>query len=478
MKPFTAPRETLGSLGPETAAALIAAASDIAIVLDHEGIVRDVAFHDETLYSNLQNVESWPGRPLVDVVTSESRAKVEALLREVDSLDRARSRHINHPSSQRNDVAVAYTAARIGSEGRIMALGRDLRAISELQFRLVEAQQSMERDYSRLRNMEMRYRLLFQESAEPVLIVDAATGKLVEANPAAGALFGEQTARIIGRPFLDILDPDSRKPADAFFTGIRVAGRADDMHANLSDGRGGALVSASLFRQGATALFLVRLSRLDSQTPAAVLPKMTWKLLKLIENAPDAFVVTDPDGLILSANGAFLEMAELASEQQARTESLGRWLGRAGADLSVLVTMLRQNGLVRLFAATIRGDFGTVSDVEISAVSVMNSERQCLGFAIRNVSRRLKADPLPGRGSLPTSVAHLTELVGRVSLKELVREATDVIERLSIEAALELTRDNRASAADMLGLSRQSLYVKLRRYGMIDPTADTDGSEG
>ena len=55
-----------------------------------------------------------------------------------------------------------------------------------------------------------------------------------------------------------------------------------------------------------------------------------------------------------------------------------------------------------------------------------------------------------------------------MALKDLVREATEVIERLCIEAALELTGDNRASAAEMLGLSRQSLYVKLRRYGLGD----------
>jgi DNA-binding protein Fis len=30
-----------------------------------------------------------------------------------------------------------------------------------------------------------------------------------------------------------------------------------------------------------------------------------------------------------------------------------------------------------------------------------------------------------------------------------------------------LTQNNRASAAEMLGLSRQSLYVKLRRFGML-----------
>ena len=69
----------------------------------------------------------------------------------------------------------------------------------------------------------------------------------------------------------------------------------------------------------------------------------------------------------------------------------------------------------------------------------------------------------------------LTELIGRVPLKDLVREATDVIERLCIEAALDLTSDNRASAAEMLGLSRQSLYVKLRRYGLGDSGPEEGG---
>ncbi len=77
---------------------------------------------------------------------------------------------------------------------------------------------------------------------------------------------------------------------------------------------------------------------------------------------------------------------------------------------------------------------------------------------------------LAGR-PLSRSVEQLTELIGRVSLKDLVQESTEVIERLAIEAALELTNDNRAAAAEMLGLSRQSLYVKLRRYGIGALTA-------
>jgi DNA-binding NtrC family response regulator len=73
---------------------------------------------------------------------------------------------------------------------------------------------------------------------------------------------------------------------------------------------------------------------------------------------------------------------------------------------------------------------------------------------------------------LPRSVQQLTELIGRVPLKDLVRDTTDVIERLCIEAALELTGDNRASAAEMLGLSRQSLYVKMRRFGVVEGAGD------
>jgi len=101
-------------------------------------------------------------------------------------------------------------------------------------------------------------------------------------------------------------------------------------------------------------------------------------------------------------------------------------------------------------------------------VSVRNGGHPSFGYAIRNVGPRLQVETRAAR-QLPRSVEQLSELIGRVSLKDLVREATEVIERLSIEAALELTNDNRASAAEMLGLSRQSLYVKLRRYGIGDP---------
>jgi transcriptional regulator PpsR len=261
---------------------------------------------------------------------------------------------------------------------------------------------------------------------------------------------------------------------ELLLSGVRATGRADEVRVQLEEDSKDIIVSASPFRQESTTYLLVRLGIPVADADAIVLPKAKTKLLKLVENVPDAFVVTGQDGRIMTANAAFLDMAQLPNEDQALGEPLERWLGQPGVELEVLTASLRQRGPVRLFATTMRGEYGATTDVEISAVSVMNGVGPCYGFAIRDVGPRVTA---PARASTrtPRSVEQLTELIGQVPLKDLVREATDVIERLCIEAALELTGDNRASAAEMLGLSRQSLYVKLRRYGLGDLPADGSG---
>jgi transcriptional regulator PpsR len=129
---------------------------------------------------------------------------------------------------------------------------------------------------------------------------------------------------------------------------------------------------------------------------------------------------------------------------------------------------------LKLFASVLRGEHGSPVDVEISATTVGAGPQGRLGFTIRNVSSRISIDG-SDHPQIPRSREQLAELIGRVPLKELVRETTDVIERMCIETALKLTGDNRATAAEMLGLSRQSLYVKLRRYGLAGPN-DSDDS--
>ncbi|MBU8540572.1 transcriptional regulator PpsR [Falsiroseomonas tokyonensis] len=465
MKSFATPRTSLGPLDADAAAGLIAAAADIALVLDEAGIIRDLAFSNAELAREFDGPESWLGRSWVETVAKDSRPKVEAMLAPDPAKEAVRWRHVNQLSARGASIPVLCSVAPLGQAGRSVVFGRDLRPLSQLQQRMVEVQQSMERDYSRLRQAETRYRLLFQMSMDPVLILDAEQQRIMEANPAAQRLFGRNARRMPGRTLNEVFEPEDRAAVQTLLANVRSAGRADDVTAHLAEGGEAVLVSASTFRQEGGLLFLVRLSVPNHQ--GADLPEAQSKLLKVVEVAPDGFVVTDASAHLLTANAAFLDMAQLTSEEQARGEPLDRWIGRQGVELEVLLSNLRNRGAVRLYATTLHGALGGQVEVEISAVSVMNGGQSCFGFQIRDIGARSRPAVRAAEGAT-RSVEQLTELIGRVPLKDLVREATDAIERLCIEAALELTGDNRASAAEMLGLSRQSLYVKLRRYGLGD----------
>ncbi len=471
MKAFKAPKTSLGNLDAEAAAILITAAADVALIIDEHGVIRDVAFNSEDLAAEMEGEESWLGRPWLDTVAEDSRPKVEAMLQDVADRTLPRWRHINQGAGQGGSVPILFSTVRVGEGGRVVAFGRDLRPLSVLQQRLVEAQQSIDRDYARLRHAETRYRMLFQLWTEPVLILDAATLAVLEANRAADQLLGRGGKRGAVRIFLDVFAERTRERIQLMLAGMRATGRAEDIQAVLQEDGREVLVSATPFRQENASLVLVRLTYPQGEAGAVVLPRAKSKMLRLVESVPDAFVVTEQDGRIVTANAAFIEMAQLGAEDQAVGQPLERWLGQPGVEMEVLTANLRQRGPVRLFATTLRGEYGATVDVEISAVTVMNGTGPCFGFAIRDIGTRVTA---PGRaaGRAPRSVEQLTELIGQVPLKDLVREATDVIERLCIEAALELTGDNRASAAEMLGLSRKSLYVKLRRYGLGDLPAE------
>ncbi len=467
VKTFVSPQTSLGDLDARSAASLIAASSDVTLIVDARGTIRDTAFQSTELLDELNESAQWVGRAMVATVAPDSRPKVEALLREATAAE-PKWRHVNHLAPDGRSVPVLYCGVQIGEDGRVVVFGRDLRVMSALQQRLMNAQQSMERDYSKLRDVEMRYRLLFQLSSEAVLILDPVKGRVLEANAAAQGLFGAGSDDVVGRAMADIFGPDSLPALQGHLAAIRAGARPEDTPVRLVRGDQPVTVKVSLFRQENAALFLMRISPVSSAMPA--LPDVKTKLLRAVESAPDGFVVTDHNGAIITANAAFLDMAQLVDEHQVRGESLDRWVGTSGVDLDVLTANLRDRGSVRFFTTTMRGEAGSVAQVEISAVSIRNGGHPSFGYAIRNVGPRLHTETRAAR-QLPRSVEQLTELIGRVSLKELVREATEVIERLAIEAALELTHDNRASAAEMLGLSRQSLYVKLRRYGLGDLAA-------
>jgi transcriptional regulator PpsR len=461
-------RGLLGDLDAAVAKKVVAAGGDVALVIDREGVICDLAVSNEAVARD--GALSWLDRRWADTVTVDSKNKVDELLRDAAQDGPTRWREVNQVTPSQKSLMIRYMAVEAGREGQVIAIGRDDRATAAIQQRLVEAQQALERDYSRIRDAEFRYRLLFQMSGEAVLVVDAASRKITEANPAAESFAGAGAA-LVGEPFAKIFTRGSQDDAASLLTLAQSSARTNVSQARLFIGRREFLVSASLFRQDRASQYLVRLSPTDQQ---AISADAGPDLKAVMERIPDAFLITDDALNILTVNEAFLDLARIGTQEQAIGQSFAKFLGREGLDRNILIDTLRSHGSVRNFSTLLR-NHGEQEDVEVSAVAVPGPETH-FGFTLRTVTRRLN-DRSQTSPELRRSVEQLTELVGRVTLKDLVRETTDLVERLCIEAALELTKDNRASAAEILGLSRQSLYSKLHRFNLGNLTRDEDVSD-
>jgi len=461
--PFEKAAELFQSLDADAAMKLAMMAGDVTLVLDDTGTILDAAFDPREFPA----FSGWIGSNWIETVTDESRPKIMEMLAAARRGEVQHWRQVNHPSRD-GEVPIRYAVLSINGGAHRIAFGRDLREAGKLQQRLLQVQQSLERDYLRMRQLEARYRMLFERSTEAVLIIEAATLRIREANPAAHALAGVRGGSLPGKKLPSVLDKASHDTLQGLVGAALVSDTVSPSRMKLARGARDVMVSVTGFTQDRGQFLLVRLVPASERAITLSSPVMD-----LVDNMPDAFVVADSNLEIVTANAAFVELIQAASVDQLRGRHLSESIGRPGIDLDLIEGQIDQHGAARNVSTVLRIGHDTEGEpVELSAVRTAGDDPY-YAFVIRPIGRRLRDLP-PGSQDLPRSVEQLTELVGRMSLKDIVRESTDLIERLCIEAALSYTSDNRASAAEILGLSRQSLYSKLHRYGLGNLAGDND----
>ncbi|MEE4276906.1 MAG: transcriptional regulator PpsR [Halieaceae bacterium] len=449
-------------------ATLLSGVADFLVGLDSNGRVKSVDLWSDELPTGL--AEALQGRRLTETLASADEARVEEVLSAAASGAPQRLDVVHLLADGALELPVQYRVCADPS-GRIVAAGMDLRPTASLRQQLVNAQQALEQDYWRLRNVETRYRRLFDMVADGVLVLDALSSRVLEINPRGNELLDGGDKGVVGKVFPRGFDDESSRELQDLLSEIRSVGRGQRQSLRLADGETRVDVSASFLRQGGEERFLLRVGTrggFDDGASGSFMPEV-------LRNAPDAVLLTDEDGRIAAANQAFLELAQLVAEEQAIGHSADRWLGRSGVDLSVLLANVREKDSVKLFSSTLMPHAGSPAQVEISACRLHEPDGAAFALFIRDIERRIASEH-PVTSKLPSSIEQVTKRVGRVPLKELVRESTDLIEALCIETALEVTQDNRASAAELLGLSRQSLYAKLRRFniGALDDSEAAD----
>ncbi len=424
---------------------------DITLTLDRDGVIRDVA-PSATLES--EDIEDWCGRPWGETMPPELVGRVAQAMsatRESGESLRFRVRQML-PSGR--ELPVEYTTVSLGKNGGFVAIGRNLQAVSDLQTRLVDALKAREQDFWRLREIERRYRAVLDAADDPVALVRASNRRVVEANVQAVRELG----LLPGAEFFPDLSPRDRKAFDAALALAGSQGRAPNIVLHLPDASQWSL-RASLVVSDSDAFYLLQMSALGAAPDSDPEPV---SLEQILHRLPDAFLVVDRDGHVVKANPTFLDLAQVGDESAALGQNLRRWLPHSGEDFAVIVDLVRRHGSVRTLRCRLAGDLGAVTPVEISAVGDVTPHPRTFGLLMRDVSPREGRPQHDSDFGLGDFASGLT--LPKDSLEDIVEASVETIERRSIVEALAKRSGNRTLAARYLGLSRQTLHVKLKKY--------------
>lgn len=451
-------------IAPDLLSEILATASDIALLVSPSRRIISVLVNPH--HRSFGQLTDWEGANLRDVLTDESLRKLDARLSGMQG-----ARHgdtaveLNHSDQSNWEFPVRYSLHRIGADESILMLGRDLRPIAEVQQQLVQAQLALERDYETQREMDTRYRVLMEVIRDPVVMVSMSSGRITDINPAAAQLLGGSRSDLIGAAMAQEFEGRRRGEFLESLANLAVAESALPVELTARRSQKRLFLSPTVFRAAGERILLCQMD-MTKGGPASQ-DELGDNLSRLYHEGVDGIVFADGEGNIRAANEAFLNLTDTANMAAVRGRSLTDFLARGAVDLRVLLDNVKRTGQLRLYATRLTTDFMGQIAVEISATWLNDRPNPVLVLVVRDASR---AETLrrPAFGQPDDGVRNVMELVGSSTLKDIVAETTDVIEKMCIETALELTRNNRVAAAEMLSLSRQSLYVKLRKYGLLN----------
>lgn len=451
---------------PEFLSSIIGAASDIALVVSAEGIILSVVLNTHS--ESFGNLKHWEGRPVVQFLTRETVPKFEAahaayLAGEVPR----KPLELNHSDNAVWQYPVRYTFHRFGHENAALLLGRDLRPIAETQQQLVQAQIALEQGYEARREFDARFRVLLANTDQAIAFVSVQSGRVDDANEAAATLLGLKQDSLKGSPFAQHFADRSTVELTESLMNATLAEEGGQVTLRAQRGKRSLIVKPVIFRAGGQRVLLCRISGEDEVTTSS--DAAANQALSLFRSGSDAMVFMSGKGVITSVNESFLDVVGAAHLSDVIGRSFADFLGRGQIDLSVLIDQPHRSGQMRIYATRLVNDLGTRLSVEISATHLEDTGEAVIGCIVRDVGHAEAGRAQMGAATtVPAEPTRsVMDLVGSTSLKDIVAETTDVVEKMCIETAVELTGNNRVAAAEMLGLSRQSLYVKLRKYGLL-----------
>ncbi|MCX7254847.1 MAG: PAS domain-containing protein, partial [Burkholderiales bacterium] len=195
----------IDNIDAQTAANLVSHVADAVVIMDRQGMIENVI---NTQTPGLNALQKLVGSYWIDHTAIDSKKKVAALLNPKDAEESHRWRQINILMADGSSLPLMMSTIQVYKDNKIIAVGKDLRNLANLQQRLVEAQQAIETDYLRLRFAEARYKQLFDLSLTAHVILDGNSFKILEVNPVANELLADSGKKLLGKSMAEFINID------------------------------------------------------------------------------------------------------------------------------------------------------------------------------------------------------------------------------------------------------------------------------
>lgn len=456
--------------------------ADIALSIDDALIIKKV--YTRAGLGQFDLAKNWTGRPLIDVLTSESREKFLGRIQSIKAGTQSHSKtqlkdftrladviEVNHcDNATGEEFPVQYSLHAMNDGDELILVGRDLSVLADTQQQLISAHFVIEREREKHRGKDTQFRILLEAINEPIMYLSASTGFIVDANAAAAGIFGHEPSSLIGKELNSLISGDGQNNIMELLVARAITQETQPLPIQILGSDMRAFLTTKLFRAAGERMLLCKITRSDHEMAPAKDRDGLSILESMVETVPEAMLFCNAAGELICANDYFLDLVGAAHVLEVKGLRLSEFLQRGSIEAKILLDPSRHEKRIGTYHTTIKTRMGELTSVQISLVRINQHQEMTFGILIKPVGQ-LERESTPQSDQNTTNKEENLEaasnLVGRLSLKDIVSQTADVIEKVCIQTALELTDNNRVAAADMLSLSRQSLYVKLRKYSLL-----------
>jgi PAS domain S-box-containing protein len=275
------------------------------------------------------------------------------------------------------DILISSALVTLNSRRCMLSFVRDISDINETQ--------------RRLRESEEKFRLIFEKSADIVVVSNLDSGTILEVNEQFVKRSGATRERVVGRSDVDFGFFPDRAVREAFIERLREQGYVQNHEVQLQ-GVGfetpvPALISAVTVKLGGQncAVIVIRIIA-DLRKAERLLRESEATLRKILESSPDAVCIHDKRSRYVHVNKEFVRLTGFTREDCIGKTywELGIWPDRQSSDQ--MRAAMAKTGEVRNTQATFRAKDGRMIPSLISAVAVELDGQQCFLTISRDIS--------------------------------------------------------------------------------------------